>query len=517
MIVARRNLLAAASCTVLYAAHRRKRAICEGAELRRAPSDASARATRATSLLRLAEQEAAEAAAALAAETAAQTADAPSDVLVVGGGIVGASVAFHAARLGARVTLLEKASCGCEASGLSAGTLYDVGVPERVDASSAALYLRAGSASILEALGGCEFNRCGALDVAATPPEVKLLRQDFEAARSAGLQCSWHEAAEVHALEPALAGGSALAAVHTPRSGSVQPGLATLAFVEGAVAAGCAVREGAEVVSLRRTEAGLYEALTSEGDRLLAKQVVLAAGAWSAKVARSVGVHVPCVPVKGVVATLPAEPNALSKVIFDMESRACFAAEGDGRDDEMPAKCTHDRRGERRCRKLYGKQCGEADNHQLLFGGDRLLPDSDSDYAVPSASRLSVREHVLELLPKFRDFGPARAVEAGGGEWAGLMPFAHDGKPIVGELSRLGLDGLWLCCGFGPAGIMEGPKAAQVLAELVVEDVLHTTPRPRTRVAMADAESGGDDARWARVAMAWMDPCRAGCCVASEV
>ena len=59
--------------------------------------------------------------------------------------------------------------------------------------------------------------------------------------------------------------------------------------------------------------------------------------------------------------------------------------------------------------------------------------------------------------------------------------------------------------------------AAQVLAELVVEDVLHTTPRPRTRVAMADAESGGDDARWARVAMAWMDPCRAGCCVASEV
>ena len=89
----RRNLLAAASCTVLYAAHRRKRTICERAELRRAPSDASARAKRATTLLRFAEQEAAEAAAALAAETAAQTADAPSDVLVVGGGIVGASVA----------------------------------------------------------------------------------------------------------------------------------------------------------------------------------------------------------------------------------------------------------------------------------------------------------------------------------------------------------------------------------------------------------------------------------------
>ena len=105
----RRNLLATASCTVLYAAHRRKRAICEGAELRRAPSDASARATRATTLLRIAEQEAAEAAAALAAETAAQTADAPSDVLVVGGGIVGASVAFHASRLGARVTLLPHA------------------------------------------------------------------------------------------------------------------------------------------------------------------------------------------------------------------------------------------------------------------------------------------------------------------------------------------------------------------------------------------------------------------------
>ena len=177
MITARRNLLAAASCTVLYAAHRRKRAICGGAEL---PSSTTPLRGRRARQACCASGRRPRANGGAGPETAAQAADAPATFCGrwrrrrVG--------RLPASRLGARVTLLEKASCGCERT-----QRWDAlrrCVPERVDAS-AALYLRAGSASILEALGGCEFNRCGALDVAATPP-VKLLQQDFEAARSAG-------------------------------------------------------------------------------------------------------------------------------------------------------------------------------------------------------------------------------------------------------------------------------------------------------------------------------------------
>ena len=130
-----------------------------------------------------------------------------TDVLVIGGGIVGSAVACYITKAGVRnVTLLERGTLGCEASGLSAGTIWNAGEPSPVRAEDAALFLRARSATLLEELGGCEFNRCGALDVAATAAEAKLLRADFEQQRRQGLAVEWlGDQDAIVALEPALA------------------------------------------------------------------------------------------------------------------------------------------------------------------------------------------------------------------------------------------------------------------------------------------------------------------------
>ena len=80
----------------------------------------------------------------------------------------------------------------------------------------------------------------------------------------------------------------------------------------------------------------------------------------------------------------------------------------------------------------------------------------------------------------------------------GLMPFSSDGVPIVGECAELGYGGLWLACGFGPSGIMEGPHAATLLAERLLA---------RLR---GQPEQLADDAR---TALRVMDPCRPSCCV----
>ena len=113
------------------------------------------------------------------------------DVLVVGGGIVGTTVAYHLALRGVSVTLVDRSSCGSEASGLSAGTIWCAGVPSSFDPSSAAMYMRAGSADLLEKLGGCDFCRCGALDVAATPEERAYLLADYEQCKRKGLVLEW--------------------------------------------------------------------------------------------------------------------------------------------------------------------------------------------------------------------------------------------------------------------------------------------------------------------------------------
>lgn len=444
-----------------------------------------------------------------------------ADVVVIGGGIVGCSVARELSQCGAVVTLLERGSCGCEASGLSAGTIWSGGFPTCVSEANSPHVLRAGSAEMLRALGDCEFNASGALDVAATPAEAALLRADFEALSRQGLRVEWVDGPEeLCALEPALAGGSALCAVHTPLSGSVQPALATRAMAAAAAAAGCLIVEDCDCASIEwRSEDGSHVITATSGERFRASHVVVAAGAWAAPLVARVGVQLPVEPVKGVVTIRPAPPGSLKKVIFDVESRLHFEQAGDGRDDATgtPAKCTFDVKGRKLCRKLYGKQCGASDGYVLLFGGDRLPGVASDDYAVPTASEAAVRTHASELLPAImKARGPAgQPAQAGrggadaaaeaeaeeqAGAWAGLMPFSADGHPIVGECSTMGPPNLWLACGFGPSGIMEGPMAARLLARRIA--------RRLGLEGGAPAEPDG-----ARLAMRAMDPCRPGCCV----
>lgn len=439
-----------------------------------------------------------------------------SDVAVIGGGIVGTSVARELSQCGAAVTLLERGSCGCEASGLSAGTIWNAGVPTCVTEANASYLLRAGSAEMLRKLGNCDFNESGALDLAATPAEAAYLRIVFEDCQRQGLRVEWVNGPEqLCALEPALAGGSALCGVHTPLSGSVQPALATRAMAAAAAAAGCTVVEDAECVSIEwHEEEGCHVIATSSGESFRATHVIVAAGAWAAPLMARIGVHLPVEPVKGVISTHPAPPNTLKKVIFDVASSLHFAQNGDGRDDatRTPAKCTFDTSGRKLCRKLYGKQCGASDDHMLVFGGDRLPGVASDDYQVPQASEEAVRLHASELLPAItrpRGAPPAgaagaaaaQAAEEQAGAWAGLMPFSADGRPIVGDCAVLGAPpNLWLACGFGPSGIMEGPMAARLLARRVAQ-----------RLEL-DSELTADP-EGAHEAMRAMDPCRPGCCV----
>jgi hypothetical protein len=100
------------------------------------------------------------------------------------------------------------------------GTIWNAGVPQHTTDQNFACFLRARSTELLRELDAnecVEFNQCGALDVATTADEVRFARRDYEACREQGLQVEWVEGrTALAAIEPALSGGSALAAVHTP-------------------------------------------------------------------------------------------------------------------------------------------------------------------------------------------------------------------------------------------------------------------------------------------------------------
>jgi glycine/D-amino acid oxidase-like deaminating enzyme len=135
---------------------------------------------------------------------------------------------------------------------------------------------------------------------------------------------------------------------------------------------------------------------------------------------------------------------------------------GKMRDDAhgIPSDVTHDHLGVRQVRHCYGRQRVDG---CVIFGGDRVTTSGD-DYEVDAAALTHNAEHVYEFAPKLRALG----VE---GAWAGLMPFSKDGRPMVGELTPLGLDGLWVAVGFGSNGVMSGPHAGRVVGEAAAASV----------------------------------------------
>ena len=238
-----------------------------------------------------------------------------TDVLVVGGGIIGASAAYYAAKAGgARVTLLERGSIASEASSLSAGTIACDGwgrIPARVDWFGV---LCNGSVAIfkeLEQLGhDCELRLEGALTIARNDRELKLLQAQYESLRGNGHDVEYlsgHDA--VVAVEPALAGGDIMAALHSRQAGHVNAAAATRAIADSAAALGATICVGSTAVAIEelgcRSDGGSgstgsdngsssggsgssykYRVRTQEGQLHDCKALIVAAGAWARPLGR---------------------------------------------------------------------------------------------------------------------------------------------------------------------------------------------------------------------------------------
>ena len=249
-------------------------------------------------------------------------------VVIIGGGIIGTSVAYHLTKLGWRdVVLLEQGS-------ISGGTTWHAaGLVGQLRASSNLTRLIRYSADLygrLEAETGqaTGWKRCGSLSVARTAERMVQLERNAALARSYGIEAEVISAKRAGERYPLMRTDDLVGAVWIPGDGKANPADITQALARGARAGGAAIHEGVKVTGVRLERGAVAGVETSQGP-IVTETVVNCAGMWARELGRMSGVTVPlhaCEhmyivtnPIDGVSSDLPVMRDADGHIYFKEE------------------------------------------------------------------------------------------------------------------------------------------------------------------------------------------------------
>jgi D-hydroxyproline dehydrogenase subunit beta len=355
-------------------------------------------------------------------------------VAVVGAGIVGCACAWELARRGVRVCLIDRGEISGGTTGLGEGNVL---CSDKEPGPELAL-ARAGLAlydEIEELLGEeAGIRRKGALVVHADERGWAAEQERLEGVRAAGVECSLMTPADVREAEPELR-GELLGASWFPRDLQCAPQAIARALAREAERLGAAVETGRRVDAIAVRAEGVEGLETAEG-RVAATAVVLAAGAWSAPLARSAGLELPLEPRKGQLVRLERRPDFLRRKVIDGGYMAAVASADAGIRVSTVMETT-------------------LDGH-VLVGSSRERCGFDLSVD-PDVSDALLRAAAV-LAPRVRDLGVESA-------WAGLRPWLSDGLPAIGPSAAA--DGLWIATGHEGAGVAHGPITGRLIAQAI--------------------------------------------------
>ncbi len=349
-----------------------------------------------------------------------------AEVVVIGGGAVGAAVAYAVARSGRRVTLVERRGLAHEASGANVGlvTLFSAYVLEEPEPGPLHALTRE-SMVLYAALGeevglDVEYEQAGGVVVAEDEAELARLRPAFEGYRRHGVPVEWLDAAGVRACEPAFAGDRVAGGVFCPWNGQINPMLLTRALARGARRAGATLLLGTAVEGIR-VEGGRVAAVRTAAGEIPCEVAVNAAGAWAAPVGAMVGVRVPVTPARGQILLTEPAPRFIRRVLGGIEPSA-----------------RQTRRG------------------NVIVGS--TVEAAGYDKAVTTATLAAFAREVLPRFPALRGLNVIRA-------WAGLRPATPDNRPIIERLPEPA--GFCLAVGHSRRGISYAGGTGRLVAELL--------------------------------------------------
>jgi sarcosine oxidase, subunit beta len=350
-----------------------------------------------------------------------------ADILIIGGGVMGASAAYHLASRGIKnIVLLEKEPYfGTGATGRCAGGVrYQFSTEINIKLSQASLPM---IERFKEEIGQeVNYHPCGYLLVATDKTDAVKFKHNVQLQNKLGVSTQLLSGGEVRSRLPLMKFDDAIAGTFNQKDGTVDPNGVVMGYINAAQKMGVQAISGVEVLGITVSGGNVKEVQTSLG-AVQTRSVLNVAGPWSSQIGKMAGVEIPVTPLRRQMFTT----NPLKEVPQDFPFVIDFA------------------------KSLYFHREGEG----LLIGMSNQNEKAGYDQNVDEDFELLNLEAAIERMPLVEKASRAA-------HWAGLYEVTPDAHPIYGGTD---VKGFFLCTGFSGHGFMHGPISGKLMSEYILD------------------------------------------------
>ena len=347
------------------------------------------------------------------------------DVIIVGGGVIGSSIAFYLSEQGKKVLLLEKDKLASKASSAAAGM---IGAQSELEKNDSLFQLARKSREMFPKLAqtlkersgiDIEFVTNGILKIAETDEDVSNLQLIISSQKEYGQEADWISQTKINSLEPSLS-KHIKGAMYIPNDGNVSAYNFSKALAVSAIKLGATILEDTEVYGFMKEKNKIIGVKTTVGPFYTAETIV-AGGAWSEQLLGELGVKLDTYPVKGECFSVRTKMNPIKRTIF---SKNCYI---------VPKS-----------------------DQRLIIGATEKAHTFDESVSLQGISELM--NLALHYIPELKKAKWEKA-------WAGIRPQTSDGLPYLGKHPHY--QGLSIATGHYRNGILLAPITGWLMAKLI--------------------------------------------------
>lgn len=358
-------------------------------------------------------------------------------IVIIGGGIIGTSIAFHLSKQTAQVTLIEAGDLASGSSGACDGLVF-------MQSKKPGIHLRLAIESLKrfeelkkELPFDIEFKKTGGLVIIETDTEYQAMEKYVKKQQAIGLDVQLLDNTQTHKKEPLLS-ASIIGSTFSPLDAQVNPINLTLGFAIAARKNHAKIMTGTKVHDILINNNKVTGVATNRGS-IKADLVVNAAGSMAGLISQMVGIHTPIKPRRGQIVVTHAGKSILKHCLISAKYIAAKYDPG------LAGKSGQ------------GISMEQTDNGNLLLGSTREFSGFNKENTLSGIR--GIIKQAATVLPTLENFQIIRT-------FAGLRPFTPDGLPILGPVKSL--EGFIMAAGHEGDGIALSPITGDLMSQMLL-------------------------------------------------